>query len=143
MQIDGLRVRFRFGQLLRSVCHLPPGRSVDRVLCAIRHPPTLEIYVRCYSCCVASSAMLVTFQGSRLVGAQNLCTRHQHRSSVAARASDSQTGSQSASIGLPTGPDSTIRQAAAAITTAFRDGVARQLVEMPLPLTGATELDDW
>lgn len=44
---------------------------------------------------------------------------------------------------LPTGPDSTVRQAEAAITGAFRNGMLRQLVEIPLPLTGATELDDW
>lgn len=53
------------------------------------------------------------------------------------------TSAVSPNTGLPTGPDSTIRQAETAIATAFRDGVVRQMVELPLPLTGATELDDW
>jgi hypothetical protein len=44
---------------------------------------------------------------------------------------------------LPTGPDATVRQAEIAIINAFRKGVRRQLIEMPLPLTGASELDDW
>lgn len=65
------------------------------------------------------------------------------RNMLAARASGQGESRVSSSTGLPTGPDSTVRQAEAAITAAFRSGKARQLVEMPLPLTGATELDDW
>ncbi|CAD7700526.1 unnamed protein product [Ostreobium quekettii] len=44
---------------------------------------------------------------------------------------------------LPRSPEETVQQALQASRSAFQDGVGRQLVEMPLPLIGATDLDDW
>eukprot|EP00960_Hanusia_phi_P051505 760847-Hanusia_phi.AAC.1 len=36
-----------------------------------------------------------------------------------------------------------MQEVAAAIRAGSRDGLKRMLVEVPLPITGGTELDDW
>ena len=44
---------------------------------------------------------------------------------------------------FPTGVEDQVRQAAAAIARAHKDGIRRHSVRMLLPVIGATELDDW
>eukprot|EP00955_Chlamydomonas_euryale_P048279 353925-Chlamydomonas_euryale.AAC.11 len=44
---------------------------------------------------------------------------------------------------LPTNASQQTSQAADAIAAAWRDGVTRQVIELQLPLIGATDLDDW
>lgn len=45
--------------------------------------------------------------------------------------------------GLPSGPEATVRQAAMAVDLGRNRGVKRQILELPWPLSGASELDDW
>ena len=44
---------------------------------------------------------------------------------------------------VPKGPEEVVDQALGAIRRAFADGIARQQIELLLPLIGATDLDDW
>ena len=50
---------------------------------------------------------------------------------------------RSQSVPLPQSSAQQTQQAAAAIVSAWKDGVKRQHVELLLPLIGATDLDDW
>lgn len=45
--------------------------------------------------------------------------------------------------GLPSGPEATVRQASIAVEMGRNRGVNRQILELPWPLSGASELDDW
>ena len=49
----------------------------------------------------------------------------------------------SAAPPMPTSPEMMVRQCASAVAAARASGIARQRVELQLPLIGATELDDW
>ena len=44
---------------------------------------------------------------------------------------------------MPKSPEEVVDQALGAIRRAFRDGIARQQIELLLPLIGATDIDDW
>lgn len=45
--------------------------------------------------------------------------------------------------GLPSGPTATVRQASLAVEAGRKRGIDRQILELPWPLSGASELDDW
>lgn len=45
--------------------------------------------------------------------------------------------------GLPSGPTATVRQASLAIEAGSQRGIDRQILQLPWPLSGASELDDW
>ena len=48
-----------------------------------------------------------------------------------------------AALPLPASPEQQTRQASEAVWAALSDGCTRQIVQLSLPLIGATEMDDW
>eukprot|EP00892_Ulva_mutabilis_P009903 jgi/Ulvmu1/7285/UM035_0073.1 len=92
---------------------------------------------------------------SRVVRGLSACRNTSHRASsilrecdrgvkerlVAARCASSVSADEVQ--GLPSGPEATVRQASMAVALGRSKGVKRQILELPWPLSGASELDDW
>jgi len=79
------------------------------------------------------------------VSARFTSASRQHRGTVRLSASAKDQGQAQIFVdpALPKGPEETVQQARAAISAAISDGMKRLEVEFPLPLIGATDLDDW
>ena len=73
---------------------------------------------------------------------RQLARRSRSRCCTASAAPTSDSSARAAPV-LPTSAAAQVRQCAAAVNAALKDGVTVQRVTLELPLIGATDLDDW